>query len=125
MNIVLWILQTLLALHTFAGALWKFFNPNGAVPSLRAISHDGWLALSIVEILCSVALLLPAVNKRFAKYPVWAAIIIAVEMGLFIAVHIASGSTENAEIIYWAIVAAIAGFVAYGRLVLKPFSVKK
>lgn len=35
MNITLWILQALLALHTIMGAIWKFTNPaEKAVPSL-------------------------------------------------------------------------------------------
>ena len=37
MNILLWILQILLALHTAVGAIWKFSNPAQNLPSLSAI----------------------------------------------------------------------------------------
>ena len=43
-NVVLWILQVLLALHTAMGAVWKFSNSEQTVPSLQAIPHGAWLA---------------------------------------------------------------------------------
>ena len=51
MNILLWVLQILLALHTAIGAVWKFFNSEQTVPSLKAIPHGVWLSLSVIEIL--------------------------------------------------------------------------
>ncbi|MBL9038941.1 MAG: hypothetical protein JNG84_10530, partial [Archangium sp.] len=59
MNIFLWILQVLLALHTTMGAVWKFSNSEQTTPSLKAIPHAVWLGMSGIEILCSVALVLP------------------------------------------------------------------
>lgn len=55
MNIFLWVLQILLALHTAIGAVWKFSNPAQTVPSLSAIPNGVWLAMSVVELLCAVA----------------------------------------------------------------------
>lgn len=46
MNIGLWILQVLLALHTVMGSVWKFSNSEQTVPSLSAIPHGIWLAMS-------------------------------------------------------------------------------
>ena len=63
MNILLWVLQILLALHTAIGAVWKFFNSEQTVPSLKAIPHGVWLSLSVIEILCSLALVLPALSQ--------------------------------------------------------------
>ena len=62
MNILLWVLQILLALHTFIGAVWKFSNSEQTVPSLNAIPHVVWLAMGIIEILCSLGLILPALT---------------------------------------------------------------
>jgi hypothetical protein len=40
MNILLWILQILLALHTAMGAVWKFsHSAEQTMPSLKAIPH--------------------------------------------------------------------------------------
>jgi len=119
MNILLWILQGLLALHTLAGAIWKFSKTaEQTMPSLAAIPQPAWLSMGVIEILCAVALVLPAVNSSFGKLAPIAAIVIAVEMLAFCAIHIASGNVGNVgPMIYWLVVAAICGFIAYGRMV--------
>ena len=121
MNILLWVLQILLALHTAVGAVWKLFNSPQTVPSLSAIPHGAWLAMSVFELLCSVALVLPAFHKPLAILAPIAAAGIAAEMLLFCALHIYSGDANYGPMIYWLVVAAICAFIAYGRLVLRPF----
>ena len=121
MNILLWVLQILLALHTVMGAVWKFSNSEQTVPSLKAIPHGVWLAMSIFELLCSLGLILPAFNKSLAILAPIAAACIAAEMLLFCGLHIYSGDTNYGPMIYWLVVAAICAFIAYGRFVLKPF----
>ena len=121
MNILLWVLQILLALHTAIGAVWKFSNSEQTVPSLKAIPHGVWLAMSVFELLCSLGLILPALNKRLTILAPIAAACIAAEMLLFSGLHIYSGNTNYGPMIYWLVVAAICAFIAYGRFVLKPF----
>ena len=121
MNILLWVLQSLLALHTAIGAVWKFSNPEQSVPSLKAIPHGVWLAMSVIELFCSVGLILPAFNKSAGILVPVAAACIAAEMLLFCGLHIYSGEANVNPMIYWLVVAAICAFIAYGRLVLKPF----
>jgi hypothetical protein len=120
MNILLWVLQTLLALHTAVGAVWKFSNPAQTMPSLSAIPNGVWLAMSVVELLCAVGLILPAVYKPAAVLAPIAALLIAAEMLLFCVLHITSGDPTYGPMVYWLVVAAICAFIAYGRLVLKP-----
>jgi uncharacterized membrane protein len=120
MNMLLWVLQILLALHTVIGAVWKFSNPAQTVPSLKAIPHAAWLAMSVFELLCSVGLILPAFNKSLAILAPIAAACIAAEMLLFCGLHIYSGEANYSPMIYWLVVAVICAFIAYGRLVLKP-----
>ena len=115
MNILLWILQGLLALHTAIGAVWKFSHSEQAVPSLNAIPHGVWLGLSVVELLCSVGLILPAVSNPLAIAAPVAAAAIAGEMVLFSAVHLRSGDANHGPMIYWLVVAALSAFVAWGR----------
>ena len=121
MYILLWILQILLALHTDIGAVWKFSNPAQTVPSLEAISPAVWLTMSVIELLCSLDLILPAFSKRPGVLAPAAAIYIAAEMLLFCGLDIFSGNTDYGHVIYWLVVAAISVFIAYGRFVLKPF----
>lgn len=120
MNVLLWIVQMLLALHTAVGALWKFANSEHAMPSLEAIPHGIWLGLSALELLCVVALIVPAFNTRLAIAAPLAATFIAAEMLLFSGVHLASGATAIGPVIYWLAVAAVCAFIIYGRLALKP-----
>ena len=120
MNVLLWVLQALLALHTITGAVWKFSNSEQAVPSLHAIPHGVWLAMSVIELICSVCLILPAFKKSLAVLAPIAASCIALEMLLFSALHLVSGETDHGPMIYWLVVAALCAFIAYGRLALKP-----
>ena len=121
MNIVLWVLQILLALHTAMGAVWKLSNSEQTVPSLSAIPHGAWLAMSVFELLCSVALILPAFSKRLAFLAPIAAACIGAEMLLFCALHMYSGDAEHVRMIYWLVVAAVCAFVAHGRFVVRRF----
>jgi hypothetical protein len=120
MNILLWVLQILLALHTAVGAAWKFSNAEQTVPALKASPHGVWLAMAGVEILCSLALVLPALNRSLAILAPVAAVCIAAEMLLFCALHIRSGDANSAHLVYWLVVAALCALIAYGRFVLEP-----
>jgi hypothetical protein len=120
MNIVLWVLQILIALHTAVGAVWKFSNSEQTVPSLKALPHGVWLAMSVFELLCCVALIVPAFNKGLGILAPVAAAGIAAEMLLFSGIHISSGDANYKPMIYWLVVAAICAFIAYGRFALKP-----
>jgi hypothetical protein len=121
MNILFWILQILLALHTTMGAVWKFSHSEQAVRSLKAIPHGVWLAMSVFELLCSIALVIPAVSLSLGSLAPIAATCIAIEMLLLCAVHIYSGYAKHGQMLYWLVVAVICASVAYGRFVLDPF----
>ena len=122
MNVLLWVLQVLLAVHTAIGAVWKFSNSEQAVPSLGAIPHSAWLAMSVAELLCSVGLILPAFNKPLAILAPIAAAFIAVEMLMFTALHLLSGDSSYGPVVYWLVVSVVCVFIAYGRFVLRPFA---
>ena len=122
MNILLWVLQVFLALHTAIGAVWKFsHSAEQTMPSLKAIPHGVWLSMSVFELLCSLCLILPAFNKPLAILAPIAAACIAAEMLLFSGLHIYSSGSNYGPLIYWLVVAAICAFIAYGKVVPKPF----
>lgn len=121
MNILLWVLQVLLALHTAIGAVWKFsHSAEQTMPTLKAIPQGVWLSMGVVELLCSLALILPVFYKPLAVLIPIAALCVAVEMLLFTGLHLNSGDTNYGPIIYWLVVATISAFIAYGRFALKP-----
>src|SRR4051812_13010179 len=122
MNILFWILQILLALHTAVGAVWKFsHSAEQTMPSLKAISPGVWMGMSILEILCAICLILPAISKPLGILAPIAAACIAAEMLVFTALHLQSGNANHGPIGYWLVVAVLCAFIAYGRLILKPF----
>lgn len=123
MNTLLWVLQVLLALHTAAGAMWKFFNSEQTVASLKAIPHAVWLGMSVVELLCAVGLILPAFNKRLSIVVPVAAACIAAEMLVFSGLHLYSGGADRGELVYWLVVAGVCAIIAYGRVVAQPLVV--
>lgn len=121
MNILLWIFQIILALHTIMGAVWKFSHSAAdTMPSLKAIPQPMWLALSILELLCAIALIIPVLNKRLGRLTPIAALGIAAEMVLFTVLHFVSGDSNFGPVVYWLVVASACAFVAYGRLSLRP-----
>ena len=125
MNIILWIFQILLALHTAIGGVWKFSHSAAeTMPSLAMIPDGLWLAMAGIEFLCAIALVLPAIKKQLGFLVPIAAMIIAAEMILFCALHLSSGDSNYNPVIYWLVVAAICAFIAYGRSVLKPLNLR-
>lgn len=121
MNIFLWVLQVLLAVHTAIGAVWKFSNSAAqTMPSFSAIPQGVWLSMSVIELLCALALILPAFSKSLAILVPMAAVVITAQMLFFCGLHLYSGDSNYGPMVYWLVVAALCAFIAYGRLVLKP-----
>lgn len=123
MNIFLWVLQIVLALHTIMGAVWKFSHgAEQTMPSLKVIPPNAWLVLAVVELLFALCLILPAVYKPASTLAPLAAVGIALIMLAFCAIELGSGNAKIASIGYWLVVAAVCAFIAYGRFVLRPLA---
>jgi hypothetical protein len=115
MNIALWILQVLLALHTGTGAVWKFSNSSTDMPWLAAIPPGVWAGMGVIELLLSLALLLPAFSSSLTVLAPIAAGLIAVEMLIFCGLHLASGDPNHGSLVYWLVVAGLCGLLAAAR----------
>ncbi len=115
MNIALWILQVLLALHTGTGGAWKFTNSSADMPSLAAIPPKVWVGMGVLELLIAVALVLPAFSRSLAILAPIAAGLIGLEMLLFCALHLASGDPNHGSLVYWLVVAGLCALLAAGR----------
>lgn len=120
MNILLWVLQVLLALHTVMGAVWKFSNSEQTVYSLSAIPHAVWIGLSGIEFLCAAALVAPLLKKAWGRWVPVAAAVIAAEMLLYCAIHLAAGDPNGGPLVYWLVTAAFCAWIAFGRMKLRP-----
>jgi DoxX-like family len=126
MNVLLWILQVALALFCFAGGQYKVFHFDelAKVPSSAALSRGGWGALGVFEMVCAILLIVPAATRWMSVLTPLAAAALALE-ALTLAVVFAQYSlalTATNPLIYVVVMALMAGFVAYGRLALRPLA---
>src|ERR1043166_7423497 len=93
MNILLWILQVLAALLYGASGIMKIFmfeKISQDVRSFDALPREVWSALGILELLCVIGLIIPAVFHWHPELTVWAAAVLALESLVFIWVHVKS-----------------------------------
>ncbi|HEX5052566.1 MAG TPA: DoxX family protein [Planctomycetota bacterium] len=123
MNILLWILQVLAALLYVASGVMKVFmfdKVSGDVPSFGALPREVWMALGIVELVCTVGLIVPAALHWQPTLTVVAATILAIESLVFIGVHVRY--REIPPIVFSGVLGLLMAFVAYGRMVLSPIS---
>ena len=121
MNVLLWILQALAALMYGASGVMKVFmfdKVSGDVPSFGALPRRAWMALGILELVCTVGLIVPAAFHWHPALTVVAATALAIESLVFIGVHVKYG--EITPIIMSVVLGLLTAFIAYGRAVLKP-----
>src|SRR6188508_3822606 len=123
MNILLWILQVLAALLYGASGVMKVFmfdKVSEDVPSFGALPRQAWMALGILELVCTVGLIVPAAFRWHPTLTVVAATVLAIESLVFIGVH--AKYRETAPIVMSVVLGLLMAFIAYGRMVLKPIS---
>jgi uncharacterized membrane protein YphA (DoxX/SURF4 family) len=121
MNILLWVLQSLTALMYGASGIMKVFmfdKISADVRSFGAMPREAWMALGIIELLCTVALIIPGALYWHPTLTVVAATLLMIESLVFIWVHVKYH--ETTPIILSAVLGLLMAFIAYGRLVLKP-----
>jgi uncharacterized membrane protein len=121
MNILLWVLQILAALLYGASGVMKVFmfdKISGDVPSFAALPRQAWLALGILELVCTAGLIVPDALHWQPVLTVVAAAVLAIESLLFIGVHMKD--REITPIVMSAVLGLLMAFVAYGRVVLLP-----
>ena len=121
MNILLWILQVLAALMYGASGVMKVFmfdQISKDVRSFGALPRKAWMALGILELVCTVGLIVPAAFHWRPTLMVVAATALAIESLVFVGVH--AKYRETATIIMCVVLGLLMAFIAYGRMVLNP-----
>ncbi|MET0388445.1 MAG: hypothetical protein ABW321_20915 [Polyangiales bacterium] len=116
MNVLLWVLQALLAFLYLSGGAYKLFAFAEVASQLTAIPHAGWRALGAFEMVGAVLLIVPAAATPLA------AAALTVET-LAISIVYAQYSLELAATnpLVWSVVMGVlVAFVAYGRARLAP-----
>jgi uncharacterized membrane protein YphA (DoxX/SURF4 family) len=121
MNILLWVLQILAALMYGSSGVMKIFmfdKISQDVPSFGALPREAWMTLGILELVCTVGLIIPAAFHWKPPLTILAATVLAVESLVFVGVHVKY--REIMPMILSGVLGLIMAFIAYGRMVLKP-----
>jgi uncharacterized membrane protein YphA (DoxX/SURF4 family) len=121
MNMLLWVLQVLAALLYGSSGIMKVFmfdKISQDIPSFGALPRDAWMAMGILELVCTIGLIVPAAFHWRPQLTVLAATLLAVESLVFIWVHVKYH--ETMPLILSAVLGLLMAFVAYGRMVLRP-----
>ena len=124
MNIVLWIVQVLLAVAFFAHG-WLFLSPPAAIVEQMNASLPRWfqLFLGVAEVLAAVGLILPGLTRIMPWLVTWAAGGIMIVTVSATAFHLARGEMSSAAITLLLLV--MAAFVAYMRHRVRPIVVRR
>ena len=121
MDILLWVLQVLAALLYGASGYMKVFmfdKVSKDVPSFGAMPRKAWMALGILELVCTAGLIVPAAFHWQPVFTVVAATVLMIESFVFVWVHVKY--REIAPIVLSGVLGLLMAFIAYGRMVLKP-----
>jgi hypothetical protein len=124
MNIVLWVLQVLLAVAFFAHG-WMFLTPPAAIAAQMNGVLPRWfqLFLGVAEVLAAVGLTLPGLTRIMPWLVTWAAggiMIVMVSATIF---HVMRGEISSAVVTL--VLLAMATFVAYMRHRVLPIGVRR
>ena len=119
MNILLWVLQVLLALAFFAHG-WLFLSPPAAIVDQMNASLARWfqLSLGVAEISAAVGLTLPGLTRIEPWLVSCAAAGIMIVMICATAYHLMRGEVSSAAVTVMLL--GIATFVAYMRWRVAP-----
>ena len=124
MNILLWVLQVLLALAFFAhGCLFLF--PPAAIAEQMNASLPRWfqLFLGVAEILAAVGLTLPGAARIQPWLVSWAAAGVMIVMICATIFHLMRGEVSSA--ITTVVLLAVATFIAYMRWRVVPIQARR
>jgi hypothetical protein len=122
MNVLLWILQVVLALLYLAGGGFKTINPDDVAKQITALPPGAWRALGVFEVVGAVLLIVPAAAKWMPVLTPLAAAALALETlalaALYARYSLALAATN--PLVYAIPMGVMAVLVAYGRYSLSP-----
>ena len=124
MNIVLWVLQLLLAVAFFAHG-WLFLAPPPEIAEQMNASLPRWfqLFLGVAEVLAAIGLTLPGLTRMLPWLVTWAAVGIMIVMVSATVYHLARAEIASAAIT--AVLLVMATFVAYMRHRVLPIRARR
>lgn len=124
MNILLWVLQVLLAVVFIAhGLLLLMPPPDIAAQMLMSLPRSFWVFLGVAEVAAAMGLTLPGLTRVMPWLVSWAAAGIMIVMISAIGYHIVRGEISSAAVTF--VLLIMATFVAYMRLRVMPIAARR
>lgn len=117
MNVMLWVLQTLLALYYLMGGGWMISKVP--VGWLKVMPRPVWMVLGLLQALLALGLVMPGALKFMPMLTPISGVGLILETLL---VHALTMQKFAFRTFVWVLVPGLlAAFVAYGRYALAPF----
>jgi hypothetical protein len=98
--------------------VFLFDKVSQDVASFGALPRKAWMTLGILELVCTVGLIVPDAFHWQPQLTIMAATVLAVESLVFVGVH--AKYREVAPTILSVVLGLLMVFIAYGRMVLHP-----
>lgn len=123
-NIVLWILQVLLAAFMLWHG-WLFLAPPPELVEIMNAEFSPWfrMFLGVAEVLAAAGLVLPGVTRILPWLTPLAAAGLMIVLSSATVLHLSRGETESA--ITTAVLFGLVTFVAYMRWMVKPIPTRR
>jgi len=124
MNVLLWVLQVLLAVVFIAhGLLLLMPPPEIAAQMVMSLPRSFWVFLGVAEIAAAIGLTLPGLARVKPWLVAWAAGGIMIVMISATGYHIVRGEISSAAVTF--VLLLMATFVAYMRLRVMPIAARR
>jgi len=124
MNVLLWVLQVLLAVVFIAhGLLLLMPPPEIAAQMVMSLPRAFWVFLGVAEIAAAIGLTLPGLARVKPWLVAWAAGGIMIVMISATGYHIVRGEISSAAVTF--VLLLMATFVAYMRLRVMPIAARR
>jgi len=114
MNVLLWVVQVLLALLSIGGGAYKLlaYDQIAKMPQTAALPHSGWIALGVFEVVCGLLLIIPA--ARMIPIAATALAFESIALAVFYARYSTELTAQN-PLVWVVVMAVMAAFIAFGR----------
>ena len=124
MNILLWVLQVLLAVVFIAhGLLLLMPPPDIAAQMLMSLPRWFWVFLGVAEVAAAIGLTLPGLTRVMPSLVTWAALGIMIVMISATIYHVMRNEISSAVVTF--VLLLMATFVAYVRLRVMPIAARR
>lgn len=117
MNIVLWIVQGILAFFCLSGGGFKLAKPADVAKQAPTIPEAGWRVVGVIEVLGALLVIVPWATGFMPQLTPIAALVIALENLVLSVIYarISTRMTAANPLMYSALITVLAAVVAFGR----------